>query len=189
MLKKLSDRYRALPIQVKASFWFLICSFLQKGISSITTPIFTRLLDTAEYGRFSVFNSWLDIITIFVSMNLYAGVYSQGLIKFDKERNIFSSSLQGLTLTLVAIWMVIYLLFKSFWNSLFSLTTVQMLAMLLMIWSTAVFGFWAAEQRVKLSYVKLVVVTLIVSVAKPVLGIIFVINAEDKVTARILGLA
>ena len=189
MLKKLSDRYRALPIQVKASFWFLICSFLQKGISSITTPIFTRLLDTAEYGRFSVFNSWLDIITIFVSMNLYAGVYSQGLIKFDKERNIFSSSFQGLTLTLVAIWMVIYLLFKSFWNSLFSLTTVQMLAMLLMIWSTAVFGFWAAEQRVKLSYVKLVVVTLIVSVAKPVLGIIFVINAEDKVTARILGLA
>ena len=189
MLKKLSDKYLALPIQVKASLWFLVCSFLQKGISSITTPIFTRLLDTAEYGRFSVFNSWLSIVTIFVSMNLSAGVYAQGLIKFDTERDVFSSSLQGLNFSLTALWTVIYLLFQDFWNTAFSLTTVQMLAMLAMIWTSAVFGFWASEQRVKLSYVKLVVITLLISLAKPIVGIVFVLNAEDKVTARILGLA
>ena len=189
MLKKLSDRYRALPIQVKASFWFLICSFLQKGISSITTPIFTRLLDTAEYGRFSVFNSWLGIVTIFVSMNLSAGVYTQGLVKFDMKRNVFSSSLQGLNFSLAALWTVIYFLFRDFWNSVFSLTTIQMLAMLVMIWTSSVFGFWASEQRVKLSYVKLVVITLLISLAEPIVGIVFVLNAEDKVTARILGLA
>lgn len=189
MLGRLSERYRALPIQVKASFWFLVCSFFQRGISSITTPIFTRLLTTTEYGQYNVFNSWMGIITVFVSMNLCAGVYTQGLIKFDKEQNIFSSSLQGFTLTLVSAWTAIYLLFRSFWNDIFSLTTIQMLAMLLMIWSSAVFGFWASEQRVKLSYAKLVIVTLLVSIAKPVIGIIFVTHAEDKVTARILGLA
>lgn len=122
-------------------------------------------------------------------MHLYSGMYSQGLIKFSEKRDSFSSSLQGLTLTFVLAWTVIYLLFKDFWNDLFSLTTVQMLAMLLMIWTSAVFGFWAAEQRVKLSYTKLVAVTLIVSIAKPVIGIIFVVNANDKVTARILGIA
>ena len=41
----------------------------------------------------------------------------------------------------------------------------------------------------KLSYFKLVVLTLLISIAKTVVGIIFVIHAEDKVTARILGLA
>ena len=189
MLKKLLDKYQKLPIQVKASLWFLVCSFLQKGISSITTPIFTRLLDTSEYGRFSVFNSWLGIVTIFVSMNLSAGVYTQGLIKFDTERNIFSSSLQGLNFFLTALWTAIYLFFRDFWNSVFSLTTVQMLAMLVMIWASSVFGFWASEQRVRLSYIKLVVITLLISLAKPVVGIVFVLNAEDKVTARILGLA
>ena len=182
-------KYRELPIQVRASFWFLICSFLQKGISSITTPIFTRLLNTAEYGQFNVFNSWLGIASIFITMSLSGGVYTQGLIKFDKERYTFSSSLQGLVLTLTCIWTVIYLIFHDFWNNLFSLTTVQMLALLIMAWTSEVFCFWAAEQRVRLNYVKLVIVTLIVSVAKPVIGIIFVINAEDKVTARILGLA
>ena len=189
MLQKWIGKYKAFPAQVKASFWFLFCSFLQKGITSLTTPIFTRFLDTAEFGRFNVFSSWLNVAAIFVVMNLSAGVYVQGLVKFDKERNVFSSSLQGLTFSLTAGWSVVYLLFRDFWNAVFSLTTVQMLAMLVMIWTSAVFGFWASEQRVKLSYIKLVVVTLLISVTKPVVGIIFVLHAEDKVTARILGLA
>lgn len=182
-------KYESLPVQVRASFWFLICSFLQKGISVITTPIFTRLLSTAEYGQYSVFDSWLKIITIFVSLNLYSGVYSQGLIKFSEDRKAFSSSLQGLTLTLAVIWTVIYLAFHDYWNSLFRLSTIQMLAMLVMIWSSSAFHLWTGEQRVEYRYQKLVIATLAVSVAKPAIGIVFVKLATDKVTARILGLA
>ena len=113
----------------------------------------------------------------------------QGLVKFDDEKNVFTSSLQGLTLTMTVFWTVIYFLFRNWWNELMGLTTVQCLAMLVMIWATAVFNFWVVEQRVKLNYVVLVVITLVASVAKPGLGIILVLNAEDKVLARILGLA
>ena len=187
-IRNWKKKYKTLPVQIKASMWFLLCSFLQKGISTITTPIFTRLLSTAEYGQYNVFNSWLSIITVFVTLNLSAGVYTQGLVKFEKEQKIFSSSLQGLTLFLVCGWAVIYMLFHNFWNELFSLTSVQMIAMLIMIWSTAVFGFWAAEQRVLYKYRTLVALTIGVSLAKPAIGIIFVSLAEDKVTARILGL-
>ena len=174
---------------MRAAGWFLVCSFLQNGISSITTPIFTRLLSTEEYGQFNVFNSWLGIITIFVTLNLYSGVYMRGLVKYQEDRKQYSSALQGLTLTLAIIWTGIYLLFRNFWNALFSLTTVQMLAMLVMIWASAAFSFWASYQRVDFKYRNLVLVTILVSIAKPVVGIIFVLNADDKVTARILGLA
>ena len=138
------QKYRKMSVQVRASFWFLICSFLQKGISSITTPIFTRLLTTDEYGQYGAFNSWLGIITIFVTLNLFYGVYTQGLVKFEEERAVYSSSLQGLTLTMCLAWTAVYLPFRDFFNRVFSLTTVQMLAMLVMIWSTAAFNFWAA---------------------------------------------
>lgn len=188
MIQGYLEKYKNLPVQVRASFWFLICSFLQKGISMITTPIFTRLLSTSEYGQFSVFNSWLGICTVIVSLQLYAGVYTSGLVKFEDERNIFTSSIEGLCTTLVFIWTIIYLVFHDFWNNLFQLTTVQMLAMLVMIWTTAVFNFWSIDQRVDFKYRKLVLVTLVVSLAKPILGIFLVVNANDKVTARILGL-
>lgn len=188
MLQRLLIKYNNLPVQVRASLWFLICSFLQKGISMLTVPIFTRLLSTAEYGQFNVFNSWMGIIGIFISLNLSYGVYSQGLIKFDKEQSIFSSSLQGLTLFLVLCWTIIYILFHSFWNQLFSLTTVQMSAMLVMIWASAAFNFWSESQRIYYKYRTLVFITLGVSLAQPLLGIFLVLHAENKVTARILGL-
>ena len=114
VLHKPIEAYKRLPKQVKAAGWYVVCSFLQKGISFITTPIFTRLLSPTEYGKFSVFTSWMDIIAIFVTLRLCYGVYSQGLIKFDTERQVFSSSLQGLTLTLALTWTAIYLIFHNF---------------------------------------------------------------------------
>lgn len=183
------DKYKKLSTQIKASFWFLICAFLQKSISFITTPIFTRLLTTAEYGQYNVFNSWMGILSVIVTLNLYYGVYARGLVTFESERNEFSSSLQGLTLTLVAAWMAVCLLFSQFWNQLTGLTTLQMLLMLQMMWTTAVFSFWSCEQRVDLKYRKLVLVTVIVSIAKPILGIVFVNLSEDRVTARIFAIA
>ena len=176
-------------MQVKATSWFLVCAVLQRGISTITTPIFTRLLSTGEYGQFSTFNSWLSLIQIIVTLQLCSGVYTMGIVKFKEDEKIFTSSLQGLNLVLCLAWMAIYLLFKDFWNEIFSLTTVQMLAMLLMIWAGTAFNFWMTTQRNCYRYRSLVIVTLIVSVLKPLVGIVFVVLAEDKVTARILGLA
>ena len=182
------DKYKNMPVHIRASFWFLVCAFLQKGISVLTTPIFTRLLSTDEYGRFSVFNSWLSILAVFVSMNLYSGVYVQGLVKFEDSKRQFSSAMQGLSLVLTIGWVIIYLLFRDFWNELLSLTTVQMISMFLLIWTTAVFQFWAVEHRLEVPYQRLVVLTLVASLAKPLLGIALVVNAQDKVTARILGM-
>lgn len=188
MIKELKEKYDKTPVQLKAGGWFLICTFFQTAVVSLTTPIFTRLMTTEEYGQFSAFYSWLEIIQIFATLNLSSAMYGQGLIKFKEERNIFSSSLQGLTTTLILVWTVLYLIFHQFWNDRFKLTTVQMLSMLVMIWATAVFGFWAGEQRVLYRYRTLVRISLPVSFAMPLVGILFVICAKDKVTARILGM-
>lgn len=188
MLSEIKNKYNSISIQVKASFWFLVCSVLQKGISVITTPIFTRLLSTTEYGQFNVFSSWLSVVSAIVTLNLCSGVYTMGLVKFKEDEKTFTSSLQGLTLVLCLGWTGAYFLFRNFWNHLFQLTTVQMLAMLVMIWTSASFNFWMTTQRNKFKYKLLIAVTLVVSVLKPLIGIFFVINANDKVTARILGL-
>lgn len=186
MSNKVFQKYESLPVQVRASFCFLICSFLQKGISMITTPIFTRIMSTSDYGQFGVFNSWYGIISIIVALGLAGGVHVQGLVKFDQERKVFTSSLQGLTLLLVLTWLLIYICFSKYWNSLFQLSTIQMLSMFIIIWTTAVFGFWANEQRTSYSYKTLVIITLLSSILKPTIEIVLVLNYKDKATARIV---
>lgn len=188
MIEKWWQRYKTLPLPVKASLWFVVCAVLQKGIGTITTPIFTRIMTPDEYGQFNVFSSWQAIISVFVTLNLNAGVFSQGVVKFAKDRPVFTSSLQGLCLMLCLLWSGIYLLAENFWNQLFGLTTVQMLSMLLMIWLSAVWGFWSMTQRVDFLYRRVVVISLIMSVMTPLLGVIMVWNANDKVIARILSI-
>lgn len=188
MIKNLYEKYDKCSVVMKASIWFLICSFLQKGISVITTPIFTRLLTTWQYGMYNVFDSWLSIISIIVTLNLSFGVYVQGLIKYEDEKDLFSSSLQGLNLLLCFVWTVMYFMFHKYINGISKLSTTQMILMFLIIWTSSVFNFWAAEQRVDYKYHLLVFISLIVSVLKPVIGVWFVLKSDDKVTARILGI-
>lgn len=186
-MKKLIQKYNNLPIQVRASFWFLVCTFTQKAINVVTTPIFTRLLSTAEYGEYSVYTSWLGIFTVFISLNLSLGVFMRGLIKFSDRKHEFASSMQILTLVLAVAWTILYLPLSSYINKLTNLNTARTLLMILTIWLTAIFGFWAAEQRVDYQYRKLVPVTLCVTIGGQLLGVILVSVLEDKVTARILG--
>ena len=183
------EKYKSLSIQVRASFWFLICSVLQKGISIITTPIFTRLLTSQEYGKFNVFLSWQGIITAIVILTLPWGVVEQGLIKYSGKRYEFTSAPLGLMTSLSAGWLILYLLFNDFWNGILSLSTVQMIGLFSIMWSSSVFTFWSINQRIDYKYKRLVLLTLGVSVLKPLLGIYLVTRFDDKVTARILGLA
>lgn len=188
-MKKIVQMYKNWPVQVKASFVFLVCSFLQRGISFITTPIFTRILSTTEYGQFTVFNSWMQLITPIVTLNLYSGVYSQGVVKFESDRNRYSSSLQGLSLFLVSAWLCIYFIFQKQLNSVLSLTTMQMIAMFVMIWASGAFSFWSMDQRVDFQYKKLALLSIAVAIMQPLVSILLILHSEDKVTARILGMA
>lgn len=188
-MRKILAKYRSLPIQIKASFWFLICTMLQRSISIISTPIFTRLLSNAEYGKYSVFLSWMGILTCFVTMYIYSGIYPQAIVKFSGEKEKYSSSMQGLTVVLVFVWLGVYLVAHGFWNSLFSLNTSQMLAMFVVMWAHAIFGFWAAEQRVEYKYKYLVIVTLFETILQPALCVVLIYLSSNKVSGLVWGIA
>ena len=68
MFSKLLSRYQKLSLPIKAVFWFTIGSFIQKAISIITVPIFTRLMSTEEYGIVNIYNSWSSILIIICTL-------------------------------------------------------------------------------------------------------------------------
>ena len=189
MLQKIISRYHNLQAPVKASLWFLICGFLQKGISMLTTPIFTRIMPDAEYGRFTVYNSWVSIVQIIVSLNLAAGVYTRGLVKNELDQDRFSSAMLGLSTTCIFLWSVVYLLFYRQINELLGLSTLLMVAMLVETWAHTSYQFWSNRERVHYRYKKLVLLTLAYVILRPLLGVLLVLQAEShqQVEARVLA--
>lgn len=189
MFQRAIKQYKNLQAPVKASIWFLICGFLQKGISMLTTPVFTRIMTDAEYGRFTVYNSWLGIVQIVASLNLAAGVYTRGLVKNEHDQDRFSSSMLGLSTTCILLSSVVYAVFHSQINGLLGMSTLLMSAMLLETWAHAAYQFWSNRERVHYRYKKLVVLTLVYVLLRPILGIILVMQADaaQQVEARVLA--
>ena len=64
------NKFRKMSPSLKATIVFGISSFATSGINYITTPIFTRLLTTEEYGIVAIYNSWMLIMQVIVSLTL-----------------------------------------------------------------------------------------------------------------------
>ena len=81
---KIREKLAEIPKPVISSIVYMLVVFFQSGINLITTPIFSRILSTSDYGITSTYQSWYNILTIFVTLSLSAGVYNNALIDFDK---------------------------------------------------------------------------------------------------------
>ena len=129
-VRKILKKYNSIPIAAKATIWFLFCTILQKSISLLSTPIFTRIMSTEEYGQFSIYNSWLQIFTIITTLRLNWAVFSKGMSKYKEDRDAYTSTMQSLTAVIAIAVFIIYLFFRKQINSLIELPTFIIIAMM-----------------------------------------------------------
>lgn len=186
-VEKIMSLYKNMNAPAKAALWYTFCNVAQKGISLLSTPIFTRIMTSSQYGVYSVYQSWYSIITIFATLNLYAGVYNNGMTDYPEDRPRFTSALQGLSTTITFVLLAVYLCSKQFWNNILGLSTIYIIAMFIELLFVPAYNFWSAGQRYDYKYKKLVVVTLFIIVASPLTGVVAVINTEYKSEARVLS--
>ena len=186
-VSKLKIKYNSMSAPVKASIWFTVCNIAQKGISLISTPIFTRILTTEQYGVYSVYQSWYSIIIILATLNLYAGVCNNGLTKYPEDRNCFISSLQGLSWVFTLGLFAIYLCGIDFWNGIFKLSTILVVAMFIQAFFEPGYLFWTISQRYDYKYRGILITTLIMAVGSPLLGVVSVLLTTYKAEARVLS--
>lgn len=183
------QKWASLTLPVKASIAFMLCSFFQRGISTLTTPIFTRLLSTEQYGYYTIFNSWLEIISVFTTLKLAGSVFQQALVKFEDRHDELSASTAGLGTTITVLVYCIYLPLRSWVNGFLGMNTFIMSCIFIASWATLMFELWADRQRNEYAYKPLVALTIFTSIAKPFLGIIAVLVAKEyKAEARIVSL-
>lgn len=180
-------RYRAMSKVKKATLWITLCSFLQRGLSFITVPIFTRLLSTSDYGSVSVYQSWEMVATYLATLGVTYGGFNNGMIKFKDDREGYTSSVVGLVLALGVLWVVLSRVLSGNVVALtgMPLTLVSLLFVEVVV--KGIYDIWVSRMKFDYEYRKLVPASLVLSVAVPALGVLFVVMASDKVLARILS--
>lgn len=187
-IKKFKEKYDNLPLPVKAGGWFTITSFLQKTITLVTMPIFTRLLTPGEYGEVAVYNSWESIFMTIITLNVFYGAFNTAMVDFDKEKDSYSSSLIGFIATSTLLFLCLYLLFFNAVNHLTGMSTFMTLVMFLQVCFQGVVSVWFSKLKFDYCYKPVTVVTLILFAASPLLSIVGILYFPDyRVDAKILG--
>lgn len=187
MVFNIFSKYRKLPLNLKASFWFMFATFLQRGLTAITTPIFTRIMTDVEYGQYSVYSSWLGIIAILATFNFSYGVYNNAMIKFRNHRSEYTSAIETLSLIITFLCYIIYLVFKDSINLLTGLDTKLFTLMFVQIGFMPIIAFWNTRERFENRYKKLVVITLLISLSIPFLGILLIVNFENNLMMKVIS--
>ena len=189
MINKFKEKWSNVPLTVKVSTSYAVCSILQKCLSFVTLPLFTRLLTTEEYGQYTIYASWSCVLMIFLTLNLAYGSFQTAMIKFEDKRAEYITSIQGICIILSCAFLIIYLPFRELWNKLFEFPTIYVLLMVSEIFFTTSTQLWMGRNRFEFKYKSVVAVTLLTSIFSPILAFVLVTLFTEKGYARIIGYA
>lgn len=155
-------------------------------------PLFTRLMSSNQYGVVTVYNSWVQMFSVFSTLNLSAGAFNNGMVKYSDDRDRYSSSMQGLfatvNLVVAAIIMGVCLLVPRAVDLPIPLVS----CIFVQIFANQIFALWSARQRYEYRYKSLLAMTFVFTVAVTVLSVFAVAAVSDdsmKATAKVFSSA
>lgn len=176
-------------IVVKATIWYTISNILLKSVSLFTAPIFTRLLDPADYGIATNFLSWTNIISCVTGLGLTTAVM-RGKIEYKNEFYPFLSSLQFLGMSFTLLCSIIMLSTSRFWEGVTKLDSVCIGIMLIYLLFYQSLEYAQTKYRFDYEYKKCVAISVANAFGNVILSIILVLALPNqKYLGRILGQA
>lgn len=184
---KILNKYKLIPKPAKATFWAAVCSVVQKCISFLTTPIFTRIMTTDQYGLCSIYDSWYMIILLFTSLSVFQNGFNNAMVKYGKKRDEYVSTCQSLVFLITIVIGITMLMFNKQFCSLTTLSLKCLIVMILELLFVPAYSLWMARKRFEFEYVGVVVGTLLIAALSPILGVIAVMTSASRGEAKIVA--
>lgn len=170
----------------KIAFWYIIGNLFANGIAMISTPIFTRLLSRSEYGSFTHFTSWENIITVLVTLNFSSSIIRA---KYDFEEKmddyILSILLFSNLTTLIAYFIIE--LGKPFFTTFFSMDILYIRMLFLYLIFLPAFSYLQLKHRAYKKYKFFVALSISSAAIRTAIAVLLVLTLNNKLFGRICG--
>ena len=185
--KKLLNKWKNMSPMAKASVCFSLAMFLQKGLVSLSTPVFTRIMSTVEYEQYTVYYAWSSMISIVATLNLSSGVLNNQLVKGENTREEIISAFQGLS----SVWAIGFTLVFAALSMLgmrFSSMSVGLWFLMLLSFAvTPAYDDWMVGRRFTYDYKAPCLLMVVIAILNFVIPLVSVVSSGRKGEARILA--
>lgn len=177
---------------LKAGVFYIIAQLLVRGLTFLTTPIYTRLLSTTQYGEIRVYESWLLIAAPIMSLCLWKSV---DRAKYDvKEKyNEYVGSVQSLSYLSILVFFVGCMLFREQVKRFCSMSDLMFYMAFLYIFTYTSILYMQRREKQLMRYKTSTLITMLTIVPATLLSIILIYwgrtqgRLDELVELRVLG--
>jgi len=184
---KIKGKLEALKINkpAKAGIFYISTNVFTKIIALFATPLFTRLLTPDEYGVYSLYVSWMGVISVIIALGISGGAIYRGLGRYrDSEKDLISGSIGIILVSAVALSLFSLVLGRR----IEAITGLKPMLICMLIFEvflngaeTVVFAYF----RYKYSYVRICLVNLLYAVLSVGVSILLIYFTPIRAEARI----
>lgn len=173
-----------------SGIWYTISSIVAKGISILLTPIFARVLTKTEYGYYTSFVSWQNILVTVFSLELASTVLRA---KFDYSEEefkhyVFSVTLFGIIFSIICVTLTGIIIGNNS-NAVLGISEKYILPLGLVVVFSPLIQIFQAEQRAKVKYKLSSFTTLVFGITGLLIPLILISFMNNKLDALLCGIA
>ena len=173
-----------LRLPAKATLFYITSGFLTKAIGFISTPIFTRILSTEDYGVYSYYMSFLGVVTILCSPAASGGIIYKGLS--DNDLNESDLLLSGIGIFTCFSLVICTLLFA--FSAFFAISRYFVILIFVQSICDGVIGIYLLKCKFRYLYRTAICLSLTEALLSPLLAFLLIRGAGLGYEGRIFGL-
>lgn len=175
-------------VALKAGLWYVISSIMVKMISVITTPIFTRVLDTNQYGEVATFSSWYAMMIIIYGLNLHISI-GRAKIDFPDKLDEYIGSIQLLSLMFSIFVSLILVIFIGPVSGFFEITEIETFLLLIYLIASPTISFYQSSYRYKYQYKQNIAIAWYITLSTVGLSLLLIhFISGDNALLRVIGI-
>ena len=184
---KIKERLENFSVRkpAKAGIFYIGTNIFTKLVSLLATPLFTRLLLPEEYGIYSLYVSWMGIISVVVALGISGGTIYRALGRFKDNQNELISNAIGILLTSGAALSVLTLVLGKFSQKITGLSPLLNCMLIFEVFLNASEAVIFALYRYKYSYVRICLINLLYAVISVGVALVLIYFTPIKAEARI----
>ncbi len=172
---------------MKAGIGYTLGDVIIKGISFLTIPIFTRLMSPEQFGLYSTFFSYENLLMIILGMSLYLSVKPA----YNEFGNGIDGYVSNLILMMLPLTSVIVLTSLFIGESFIGYPGYMIAVMAIISFSNSVVSIYYERISIEYQFKKYLIVSAVTTIGSSILAfflILFVTKTETYI-GRTLGLA
>lgn len=170
----------------RIALWYVVGNVFAKGMAMLSTPVFTRLMSKSEYGMFSTFTSWENIIVILVTLDLSTSI-ARAKYDFDERMDEYISSILLLS-NIVTLCVYSFIeIFPQYFEKLFSMDIIYIRMLFIYLLFSPAFTFLQFKHRIYRKYKFFVAISISAAIIQTSVSVLLVLVLEDKLLGRICG--